>query len=361
MKILAEYSPGGSVSVRSGWGHVFRYMGHEFLFWEPSRGKPAFDIFAEFEPDIFLSCTYSIDRAISKCIASRPGMKVALFASAWGPYIDDINLKEFPIVVVNDEEKRTIERLKKETGRPDFVFIHVSDRYLEGTMGGWSSIGVRPVGVLNAADLFLYRPTRPKPELACDAAMVGGFWPYKATNLIPWVFPLCHPSSGLSVKIFGNSPWPIPNYLGQLSQEDERALYSTASVCINISEPHSTSFKMGWDTIERPYKLLACKSFVVSDYVPEMANEIFGNREIVYATTPAEFKELIQYYVSNPELRTQFTERGYNKVIADHTYFDRVAKMLAEMNLIVESCRCMDAKRKFLADMNLAREAVDKL
>lgn len=354
MKVLCQLDSGGSKSVREGWLRIFAYCGHQVLFWDRSRGKPAFDIFAEYEPDILLATTYDLDRAMSKCIASRPSLKVALFASAWGPYIDDINRQEFPIVIVNDEEKRTLEKLKKETGKPDFVFIHVTDKYLDGTMGGWREIGVEPVGILNAADLFLYRPSRPKPELACDAAMCGGYWGYKARNLDRFILPLCHPSSGLNVKLFGHSAWPVHNYLGQISQEDERALYSSATVCMNVSEPHSTSLKLGWDTIERPFKTLACGAMVVSDYVPEMASEIFSNGEIAFATTPTEFNELICYYVNNPGLRLPFQEKGKKEVYQNHTYFERVAKMLTNFNLQDEADKCIEAKSRFFNEVGLA-------
>src|ERR1044072_5157537 len=110
MKILCVYTPAGPSYVRSGWGRVFTALGHEFVFWNPDK-KPAFDVFGEVEPDLFLGTTYGLDRAQAKCIKSRPHMKVAMFCSAWGPMADDIP-EDYPIDRVKFAEANAVETLK---------------------------------------------------------------------------------------------------------------------------------------------------------------------------------------------------------------------------------------------------------
>ncbi len=345
MKILCEYTASGPSYVRSGWGHALKACGHDFRFWRPET-KSIFDTLAEFEPDIFLGTTYGVDRAMAKCIAARPHMKVGLFASAWGPYINDVDLTRYPIVVASEQEKVIIEKLKRETGRPDFVFIHVTDKYLDGTMGGWREIGVNPIGVLNAADILIYRQGTQRPELTCDVAFCGGYWGYKARNLDRFLLPLCHPSSKLSVKIFGNQPWPIGQYLGSIDDGHVKDLFASATVCPNVSEPHSTDF--GFDVIERPFKVLSSGGFCLSDDVDE-AREIFTADELSMAETPKEFIELVHHFVDNPECRLPFMEAGRKKVLDSHTYFERTAQFMGGFGLEAEAQAILERKKDFMS------------
>jgi hypothetical protein len=272
-------------------------------------------------------------------------MRVILFASAWGPYLKDVDPKKYSLVVATEQEKRLVEKLKKETGRPDFVFIHAHDKWLEGTMSGWRDIGIEPVGILNAADTFDYLGGQVRPELVCDVAFVGGYWPYKARNLNNYILPLCHPDSGLNVKVFGNSPWPTEKYLGGIENHDVRDLFVSATVCPNVSEPHSTD--LGWDVIERPFKVLAAGGFCVSDYVPE-ARDLFTEEELPMAESPSQMAGMIRHFVECPELRQRFIDAGRRKVLLDHTYFDRVTLMFDHLGLPTESTRVLKVKGELL-------------
>lgn len=341
MKILCNFTPCGPAFVRSGWGRVFSALGHDFRFWRADQ-QAAFDVFSEFEPDVYLGTTYELDRAILKCVAARPHMKVALYASAWGPYLNDVDLAKYPLVVAAEQEKKNVELL---ADRISFVFIHAHGPWLEGTMSGWGSLGLPYKGVLNAADTFVYLNGKKQKRLACDVGFVGGYWGYKARNIDKYLLPLCHPSSGLDVKIFGNAAWPVANWLGGCTDEEARDLFASATVCPNISEPHSTD--LGWDVIERPFKVLSAGGFCISDYVPE-GRDLFTEDELPMAQTPAKLAEWVRWFIKNPEAREAYRQRGQRKVLADHTYFDRVYDMLDWLGYQGEAARCLALKGKLL-------------
>jgi hypothetical protein len=350
MKILCQYSSGGSSYVRSGWGRALTYAGHDFRFWVPER-KSAFDAFNEFNPDVAILTTYDLDRALCKCVAARPEMKVVCFASAWGPLADNLDPVEFPIVRVGEQEKKTLARLKEETSRPDYVFIHTADSGVEDVLGGWRSIGIRPIGLLNAADLFAFYRGKPRDEFRCDWTFVGGRWPFKSRNIDRYLLPLCHPSTGLRGKVFGNTDWPVAQYLGNIDDQDVADLFASATVCPNVSEPHSTSPLYGRDIVERPFKILSSGGFCVSDHVPE-AREVFSGEELPMASSPEEFREMIQHFVRHPEERSSYMERGHQKVVSQHTYFERAAKMLRELGLEDDAVGVERAKAAFLREVN---------
>lgn len=345
MKILCEYTASGPSYVRGGWGRAFKAAGHDFRFWRPET-KSIFDAMTEFEPDIFLGTTYGVDRATFKCIAARPQMKVGLFASAWGPYLNDVDLNRYPIVVVTEQEKGLIEKLKRETGRPDFVFIHVTDKYLEGTMGGWREIGVTPLGILNAADILVYYPAPQLPQFKSDVSFCGNYWGYKARNIDRFLLPLCHPSSNLSVKIFGTQRWPVSQYMGAIEDKAVKHIFASATVCPNVSEPHST--ELNFDLVERPYKVLSSKGFCVSDYVEE-ARELFDKSELIMCQTPKEFHETVRYFVAHPEERDPYIAAGHRKVVECHTYFERTSKFMRHFGLQDEALRLEECKKSMMS------------
>jgi len=340
MKILCLHTSSGPSYVRNGWRRVFEACGHTFKFWHPDR-QSAFDAFNEFEPDLCILTTYDLDGAQAKCIALRPRMKVIMFASAWGPFINNVDLKKYPIVTVGESEKRIIEKLKKETGKPDFVFIHAHDKWLEGTMSGWKEIGVPYYGVLNAADTFVYLNGEFCRELSCDIGFVGGYWGYKAKNLDKFLLPLCHVKSGLNVKVFGNSSWPICQYLGLINDHDSRNLFASATVCPNVSEPHSTD--LGWDIIERIFKVPIAGGALVSDYIEE-ARHLFTEDELPMAKTPSDFEQQVKYMLENEGFRNKTKSLMKERILREHTYFERVHDFFNYLGMTGEAKNVLNTK-----------------
>lgn len=340
MKILiSSDSPAGPHFVRMGWARVLQALGHDVVLWDPSQ-KPAFDLFAENQDiRIFLGQTYNLDRPLLKCLSTRPEIKVALFASSWGPLVEGVDLQKYPIVRVTEAEKRAVEFLKKSTGQPEFVFLHAGPRFLEGVLGGWRQIGVRPVSVLNAADLYSYLGGRPRQEFLCDVAFIGGRWPFKARNLDRFLLPLCDPNRGLNVKIWGNTPWPVANHLGLLEEEDARDVFVSARVCPNVSEPHSTDLGLG-DVVERVFKVPAAGGCLISDKV-EGVDDIFGRGTVPQADNPKDFEELVRFFITAPLSREASIARTREVVLANHCYHHRVSTLLGELGFAGEAQRCI--------------------
>jgi hypothetical protein len=349
MRILAIYKDCGPSYVFNGWRRVFEALGHEWFFWRPGA-VPAHDAFARSAPDLFIGSTFDLDRATEKCLQERPHCRVALYASAWGPLIDELDLAQYPIVAVTADEKRRLEAFRTRTGKPDFVFLHVTPRYLEPVLGGWRTIGIEPAGILNAADTFSYLGGTERPELAADVAFVGGYWPYKARNLDRYIVPLCDPSllyrgspANLSVKIWGNQRWPVPNYLGPLREELARDVFRSATVCPNVGEPHATRY--GFDLVERPFKVLCAGGFCVSDHT-DCTSEVFAAGELPVAHNHWSFCEAVCHFAHNPQDREPYMRAGRKAVLTRHTYFHRVAQVFAQLDLAEETARTMALHRE---------------
>lgn len=334
MKILCLYHSCGPQFVRQGWSNVFKACGHEFYFWNPKE-KPVFDAFDQLNPDIFISTTYDITTGTIQCLKEYPNTKVALVGSNWGELDKSIDLVKYPIVVAQDKEKRIIESLKKQTGKPDVIFTHYHDSFIEPTMGLWRSIGCDIMSMLNAADVIDYGIGEYKQELASDIVFVGGYWKYKAENLDKYILPLCEPAGKYRIKLFGNQAWPVPQYLGLIGTSSVKHLFASATICPSVSEPHSNEF--GFDVIERPFKILSAGGFCISDDVLSLHRDIFKNKELPIAKTPSEMKSMIDNFLAFPEERIPFMKAGQATVYEKHTYFHRVADLLNVLNMPKEA------------------------
>ena len=345
MKILiSSDGPHAHYHIRMSWARVFQYMGHDVELWDKDS-VPAYDVFDEYEPDLFMGQTYNLNRSVFQCIKERPNLKVVMRASDWGDMQKEIDLEKYPVLVASEKEKKLLEDLKKETGKPDFIHNHYTDRWMKVTHNKWSDIGLRPVSLIHAGDVFQYGITDPSPLLKCDIGFIGGYWPYKAQNLDKYLIRLCHPVGKFKIKIFGSSDWPVVQYMGRISPHNAPSLFRSAVVSPNISEPHSQDF--GYDIIERPFKILYSGGFCISDFVQSMS-DLFNKEEIVFAKTPEELRELIHYYKDNPEERDKHIKQGIKTVEENHTYIDRVGAMLELLEIEGGQEGCSRLKQNIL-------------
>ena len=331
--------------IRKGWASAFSYAGHETILWD-IKTKNAFDAFDEFEPDLFIGQTYNIDESLIKCISARPEMKVIMKAPDWGDIQKDIDPEKYNVLFVSDKDKHYVEALKRQTGKPDFVFAHYTQKCIERTHNGWENLGVRSVGLLNAADIFDYTNGREIPHLRSDMSFVGGYWGYKSKSFNRYFMPFLYPVDKYNVKIFGNQPWPSTQYLGFVSDGVVKDVMASATICPNISEPHAQDF--GIDINERTFKILSNRCFCISDYVSSLAEEVYTNNEVPFAKTPEEFFDLVNHFLNNPRERLEYIERGYETVINKHTYFHRVMQICGELSLEKEKTDCKQALVKFM-------------
>jgi len=78
----------------------------------------------------------------------------------------------------------------------------------------------------------------------------------------------------------------------------------------------------------RTYETLACKTFLLTDYMKSIAKLFEDRKELVIAKNGKEMLELAEYYLNNEE--EKIAENGYKKVIDNYTVKHR-AKELYEI------------------------------
>jgi spore maturation protein CgeB len=336
-------------NIANGYKNAFEKCGHEVRFYNPQQS--ALDQLNLYNPDLFIGTTYGLTRAICKYITTHPNMKVILRASDWGDYTDSIDLKRYEILVANNEEKTLLHTLKELTGKPDFIYNHYHDNYIHKTHKHWEENRQKVVSLLLAADITQYTNGQYNKEVASDICFIGSYHPYKARNLDRYIIPLCYPVGRYNVKIFSTWHWPVSQYCGSIPTHINKHVLKSAKICLNISEPHSTD--LGYDIIERPFYLLSNKCFCLSDYVQSMQEDVFDNGEIPSCKTPEEFFDAINFYINNEGEKQRCINKGYQRIIGEHTYFHRVMKIFQELNLPEDANNVQKRYNKYVEDNQL--------
>jgi spore maturation protein CgeB len=213
-------------------------------------------------------------------------------------------------------------------------------------MDYWRDLGYEPKSLMNAADTLTYMGGLPKDHLKCDVSMISGKWPYKSRNLDNFFLPLCYPVGKYNIKIWGWGWEVIPQYLGQIDEDEVKHVFASSKITVNIHEPHSTVF--GHEATERMYKALAGGSLVISDYVKTIEEDIYPNGEIPMAKTAPEMEELVQIYLSDNDKRERQLALGRTHTFRHHTYFDRVADLFGYLGLPDESVKALEVKTQHL-------------
>lgn len=324
--LISSDGPTAHYYIRLGLARAFNAYGYEVNLWD-CKNVPATDVFDKFKPDIFLGQSYNLNKTLVSLIKESPWLKVVLRGADWGSITKEVSSK-YPILVATEQEKRLVEEIR---GQVYFVHSHYHPNHMEFTHGFWKNIGVKVESVMNAADVFDYTNGKFDESLSSHVCFVGGYWPYKSKTLDPYIMALCKDFK-YNVKIFGNQPWPCPQYCGFLPNEKVKDALFSSIICPNVSEKHSQEY--GYDIVERPFKLLANKCFVISDYVLGLDDILYDG--IVFANDPEHFHELVDYYISNPEARNKYIDAGHKRVIEKHTYLDRAKFILEKLGEYAE-------------------------
>jgi len=327
MKILIQHEHNASHYIYTGLQRAFISDGHECIFWD-TKALSAFDIFDMFEPDMFIGQGYNLTRAIIKCIKERPNIKVLLKVGCFGEVCQDVDTEKYPVLMHTEEELKNVGSVASSLSMIKnlvlFNYVHPNrKRYL---MGGWEETVAKTIGLLPAADAEEYTSGKFDKRLESQIGFVGGYWPYKGENLDKYIIPLCYPIGKYNVKIFGNQPWPVPQYMGLASNETVRNLFSSSLICPNVSEPHANVF--GFEVNERIFKLAASKAFFISDPIASLTEDIFTNGEALVAKDPENFHSLIDDVINNPEIRDAHISACHETVMKNHTYKHRTKQII---------------------------------
>lgn len=238
-----------------------------------------------------------------------------------------------------ESEKELVKYIKK--GLAGDIFFHYLEQDDPSMVGFSETTGYPFYTILLAANKKKYFYEFDK-KYKVDISYVGNFLPDKKEFINKHLFPLMEK---YNTRIYGNDWSTKDKILGffqkfgqyfninflkkirsiKLSIDDERKVYSSSIISLNIHENHQR--KYGRDFNERTFKIMACGGFEICDNV-KILRKYFTQEELIIAKDTTDWFEKIDYYINNPEKRLQIIEAGRKKVLADHTYHNRVNQII---------------------------------
>lgn len=303
---ITNSKSGAFYEISKGWVHAFKKLGHNAIHWDGNLNT-----WSAHNPDIYIGC--------SGWKQQIPNSRKAMVAIHVNPYCDEtIQVPGGPVINESHEAiKWTLAQ------KPKFVFGYgIQDDMMQWWYKWKRDHGIDVVGMPNAADVTIYKPTQPDKTMACDVGWVGGYWGYKAINLDKYIIPVAR---RFKTMWYG---WSGPNGLwkGRATQDQIIRLFNSAKICPCVVEPHTT--KYGIDIPERIFKVAACGALTISDPVNGL-QRLFSKDILPTASDPQHYMELCKMYVEmNPNDRKSIANKLRQEVLSNHTYYNRAKTFL---------------------------------
>lgn len=344
MRILYHFPNEDSVyaarTIAYGYKHAFENAGHDFLFLTSKNWNQG--VFSKYKPTVFitglgkLGLKYLQLEELKK--SKKHGMKVLVNVPFWN--------SPFGLGRLNEESS-----LSKNTEYIDLIcsgdygdyYFNACEQNDERMKGFTSKTGYDYHTVLLAADRYILYPEY-SAKFRSDLSYIGTNIPGKRAIFKKVLFPLKHK---YNTKIYGQD-WTVferfqslVKKIGQyfnidmfrkvgstnnvLDIEDERKIYTSSKISLNFHE--SFQVKNG-DLNERTYKIPLCGGFEICDNVASLHKYFDIGKDIVVASSVADWFEKVDYYMRNEKYRKKIIESGKRVVEKNHTYDNRVKQLI---------------------------------
>ena len=204
------------------------------------------------------------------------------------------------------------------TAEPKFLWNSTGEKTMYW-YEDWIKDGFKWETMHPAVDPERYYPDLNKKKFGhIKMAYVGGYWPEKAQ-----AFDLYFRKWEKIFVPYGYETWPYKNYGGQLTEKEERQLYSSSQLIPLVTTP------AGWligEITERYLKAPACKAFCIADENSTL-REIFKENEMIQAKNSEHFHQLINDFLKNKIDKENWIKKAYLAVKERHLYSHRAIQI----------------------------------
>jgi len=327
-------------TILNGYRNAIKSMGHSFDLITASTQNQQ-DFLDDYKPDmIFMSlnryCLKYIDLNALDNVKHK-GAKIFVNIPLWKSPMNKVRINEaFSLC----EDKRMLDLIiKDKIGDFYYNICEQGDARMEGfekvTGNKYYTIP------LAADDTVIYPEFDNKFE--ADISFIGTYLPEKKAFFNERVFPL---NKDYNLKLYGqdwtftdrmlgwvqrggqyfNLPYLKSFIKPKLGLDDERKIYNSSTISINVHEEYQRRF--GGDCNERTFKIPLAGGFEITDDVACIRKYFKEAEEIVIAHNKDDWFDKVNYYMKNPDKRNAIIEAGKVRVKAEHTYKHRVQKFI---------------------------------
>lgn len=315
--------------IAEGYRDAFGDLGHSCAFLT-ERDDPQ-SVLAQMRPDIFFTSTNFFEKGAAL------------------PRVIREYQKKYPCKVffhVGEDFLRHEQALRS-LAEADMIQVWYSF-YAPEVMRGFSErIGKKLYFVPLAANKKLHFPVPPDPRFRADISFIGARLPAKEHIFQAVLLPLARISR---VRIYGPG-WTMKDKVLRtvsalarrtrrfslakwidtrrmaVAPEEERVIYSSSAICINIHEysPNGVSKNL---SNEREFKIPACGGFQVSDTILGLDRVFTPGKEIIVVGEISNWIPTVLYYLKHGEERRRIQAQGRARVENEHTYHHRAKQLL---------------------------------
>ena len=211
-------------------------------------------------------------------------------------------------------------------------FFHIQGQELAAEL---ESLGANHAFLPLAAHPPVHRPLELSPRERLRWGAQVGFMGCGYPNRVRIFSRLVE--RGFRLRIWGTS-WPRQGPLAPLVAEGGRRLssrevvkvYNACAVVVNLhSSPEPTDGVASQDFVNpRTLEVPACGGFQLVDRVRGLEDLLRPGREVAVFTREEELVEMARHYLAHPDQRRRIAAAGYRRVLAEHTYYHRMERLL---------------------------------
>lgn len=325
-------------SIFHGYRNACLDLGHQFRALTANDNQEK--VYEEYQPDILITSMGGyvfkyLDLALIKKY-KKNNLKVCVNTPFWKDVFKKTRLSEVSGI---SSKPNYINLIKSgEFGDLYFNCCEPDDPRMDGFE---HSVGYQHNTILLAADKTIREPVLSE-DFKCDISFIGTYLPEKKDFMQKHLFPL---KNKYNLKIYGRD-WTMGNRIKNLTMkvgqyynipyirsfikmrptlEEERDLHFSSTIALNI---HNHTIGLH-DLNERTFKIPISKGFQIVDNVSSLDRYFKDGYDITIAKNSADWFEKIDYYIKNPNLRIDIIKRGYDNVIKNHTYHNRINKLIS--------------------------------
>lgn len=332
-------------TIYNGYKNAFIDMGHNFR--SLTSNENSSKIFDSYSPDIFIT---SLNKYYFKFLDldnlnkyRKKGTKVFMWIPSWKTTLSRLRINEQTGI---EESNYYVDLIENNT-LADVYFNQLEQN--DPRMSGFEeTTGQKYITIPLACDKTICFPEYSE-KFKADISFIGTYLPQKRKFMKEHLFPL---KKKYDLKLYGQD-WTIKDRLASWTQkfgqyyninllkkfqmpklalEDERRIYSSSTICINIHEDYQRQF--GGDCNERTFKIPLCGGFEITDNVAGIRKYFKEGEEMVIAKNKDDWFQKINYYIENPEKRIPIIEAGRKNVFEKHTYHNRAEQIINVYNSV---------------------------
>lgn len=190
--------------------------------------------------------------------------------------------------------------------------------------------------IYNAHDPETHHPVAHDPRFAADLAFLGNRLPDREARVDAFFFEAARrlPDRRFLLGGAGWEPWRMSaniRHLGHVGTCDHNAFNSTPLAVLNVSRASMAS--NGWSPATRVFEAAAAGACLITDEWPGLDRFLSPGREVLVARDGAEVAAILDDLT--PERAQAIGAAARARVLAEHTYEDRAAEVVALLRSLI--------------------------